>query len=413
MGVRRRTWLRWGAVVVVAALVCGGAWWIWGRPTAAAEPAATTRTVEASLTTMEKTVTGTGTLTPAVNEGVSFAVPGTVLSVDVEVGDTVTEGQQLATVDTLQLNADMLSAKAALAQAQARLSDAQDDDDGSAAASAQMDAASAQVDVASKAYGVAQADLADATLVSPVAGVVSSVTLEVGDVVGSSNASAGGSGSSASGAGSGSGSSSTSSAQFVVVGPDDWRVDTTVDEADVARVEVGDQVEMTSDNLTDTLYGVVSAIGLVSTSTSGVASFPVTVDVTDPGEALHDGVGVDVSIIYERRTDVLTVPALAVTRGEDGGSTVTTVADDGTQQQVTVETGETSGSLVEITSGLAEGDQVLVQVVTRTGSQGGQQGQNGGDGFPGGQFPGGEFPSGEFPGGQFPGGGQGGGQRNG
>ena len=194
-------------------------------------------------------------------------------------------------------------------------------------------------------------------------------------------------------------------------------MDTTVDEADVARVEVGDQVEMTSDNLTDTLYGVVSAIGLVSTSTSGVASFPVTVDVTDPGEALHDGVGVDVSIVYERRTDVLTVPALAVTRGEDGGSTVTTVADDGTQQQVTVETGETSGSLVEITSGLAEGDQVLVQVVTRTGSQGGQQGQNGGDGFPGGQFPGGEFPSGEFPGGQFPGsgqgGGQGGGQRNG
>ncbi len=52
---------------------------------------------------------------------------------------------------------------------------------------------------------------------------------------------------------------------------------------------------------------------------------------------------VDVEIIYERRTDVLTVPALAVTRADDGTSQVTKVADDGTTQTVTVETGETSG----------------------------------------------------------------------
>ncbi len=55
---------------------------------------------------------------------------------------------------------------------------------------------------------------------------------------------------------------------------------TSVDESDVALIEVGDQVEMTSDDLTETLFGVVGEIGLVSSTSTGVASFPVTVDVT-------------------------------------------------------------------------------------------------------------------------------------
>jgi macrolide-specific efflux system membrane fusion protein len=155
---------------------------------------------------------------------------------------------------------------------------------------------------------------------------------------------------------------------------------------------------MTSDDLADTLYGTVASVGLVSTSTSGVAAYPVVVDVTGDTTTLHDGTSVDVSIIYERRTDVLTVPALAVTTA-DGASTVTVQADDGTQKKVTVTTGETSGNLVEITDGLAEGDAVVLQTFQAgTGNrQGGQNGQTG-------QLPGGDFPGGFPGGGDFQGG---------
>lgn len=416
---RRRWVLRGAAAVVVVALLVGGAWWIWWREPSSAQAAEqpTTQTVQASLTTLEKTVTGTGTLTPTVNEEVSFAVSGTVTAVKVAAGDTVTAGQTLATVDTLQLDADVLSANATLAEAQARLADAEDADDGTDVAQAQVDAAAAQVDVAQAAYDEAEDALAGARLTAPAAGLITTVDLEVGDVVtGTSSGSSGSSGTGGltgggtGGATGGTGTTSTSTAQFVVVGTDAWEVTTTVDESDVALLEVGDQVEMTSDDLTGTLYGTVAEIGLVSSSTGSVAQYPVTVDVTQPEETLHDGVSVDVEIVYERRTDVLTVPALAVTRAEDGTSQVTRVDDDGTTQTVTVETGETSGSTVEITSGLAEGDSVQIQTFARggNGSDDPQQGQLPG-GFGDGQMP--QVPEGGFPEGF--GGVPGGGQRNG
>ena len=56
------------------------------------------------------------------------------------------------------------------------------------------------------------------------------------------------------------------------------------------------------------VFGTISAIGLLSTSDSGVAAYPVTVAVTGDQEGLHDGVTADVELVYERRTDVLTVP---------------------------------------------------------------------------------------------------------
>ncbi len=412
----RRRWVRVSVSAgAVVALLAGGAWWIWWRDAGPAEAdEATTQTVQASLTTMEKSVTGTGTLTPTVNESVSFAVSGTVTSVAVAVGDTVTEGQELATVDTLELNADLLDAKATLVSAQATLANAEDDDDGSDVAQAQVDAAAAQVDVAQARYDDAAEAMDDATLVAPAAGLVTSVDLEVGDVVTGSGSSSGGGGSTGGASGGAGGTTSTStasSAQFVIVGTQAWEVTTSVDESDVALVEVGDQVEMTSDDLTETLYGVVTEVGLVSSSTTSVASFPVTIDVTLPDQTLHDGVSVDVEIIYERRTDVLTVPSLAVTRADDGTSQVTKAGDDGATQTVTVETGASSGTVVEITSGLSEGDSVVVQVAPAGrgngtgGGTGGEQGQFPGSGGSDGQMP--------LPPEGFDFGGAGGGPRNG
>lgn len=420
---RTRPWARVVAGIVVLAVVATGAWWLWWRdPTSAQAQGPTTRTVEASLTTMQKTVTGTGTLEPTVDEDVSFAVSGTVTKVYVAAGDTVKKGQKLAAVDTMNLDADVLDAKSTLAQAQAKLDDLDDAADGSDSSDAQIAAAQAQVDVAQSAVDDAKDAVDDAVLKAPVAGLVTTADLEVGDVVSgsgsssSSSSSSGGGASAGGGQGSGqttsSSTSSSSTAPFVIVGTGAWQVETTVSESDVANVAAGDQVELTSDDLTDTLYGTVSSVGLVSTSTSGVASYPVVVEITGDTTKLHDGTSVDVSIIYERRTDVLTVPALAVTTSGDT-STVTTQATDGTQKKVTVKTGETSGNLVEITSGLSEGDAVVLQTFTAGGGNSGQQGQRGEGGQGGyGGFGGGELPGGgDFQGG--PGGGQGGGYQGG
>ena len=382
------------AAVVVAVLVlagaCTGIWWFVVRDeaSAATAPDATTTTVAASLSTMEKSVSSSGTLAPTVSESVSFAVSGTVTTVQVAAGDTVTQGQVLATVDTLELNANLLSAKADLATAQATLANLRDADDDSAAADAQIEAAAARVDVAQAAVTAAEESLADATLTAPAAGLVTSVGIEVGDRVGSS-----------SGGGMIGAASETSSAAFTIVGTDSYEVELSVGDSQIALITVGAQVELTSDDLDGTVFGVVRSIGLMSTAT-GAAAYPVMVDVTGDTSSLHDGIAVDAEIIYERRTDVLTVPSAAITTNADGTTTVTKVAADGSTQVVVVTTGETSGTSTEILDGLAEGDQV--QVTTYARGSGDQQ--QGGFQFPDGEFPGGDFPGGEFPGGSFPGG---------
>jgi macrolide-specific efflux system membrane fusion protein len=357
-----------------------GVWWFVGRDSAGAATAdSTTTNVAASLTTMEKSVTSSGTLTPTVQESVSFAVGGTVTAVAVGAGDTVTEGQVLATVDTLQLDADLLSARADLATAQADLADLEADDDGSDAAQAQIDAAAARIAVAQAAVTAAEEAMAGATLVAPAAGLVTSLDLEVGQRV----------------AGSGGGGGTTSDgAQVTIVGTGAYEVSLSVGDSDVALVAVGNQVELTSDDLDGTVFGVVRSIGLLSTAT-GVAAYPVVVDVTGDTSALHDGIAVDASIIYERRTDVLTVPSAAITTNDDGTTTVTKVEADGTTSTVAVTTAETSGSVTEIVEGLAEGDEVQVVTYARSAGEDTQQGQLPG----GGQFPGGVFPGGEVPGG--------------
>jgi macrolide-specific efflux system membrane fusion protein len=399
---RTRPWVRVVAVVLLVGVAGTGVYWFGFREeqAQAAVPEQTSTAVAASLSTIEQSVTASGTLTPAVQQDVSFAVTGTVTSVDVAAGDTVAAGQQLATVDTLDLNAALLQAKAELASAQASLSDAQDEADGTDASDAQVAAASAQVDVAQAAVDDAQADLAGATLTAPVAGLLTEVNLEVGDAVTGSGGSSGSSGTggtsgAASGATGSTGTTTTSTAQFVIVGTDAWQVSVTVGESDVALVAVGDQVEITTDDATEPIYGTVAEIGLLSTSTSGTAAYPVVVDVTGSPEGLHDGESADVAIIYERRTDVLTVPSAAVST-VDGQTVVTQEGADGDTVTTAVSVGETSGNVVEITDGLAEGDEVLVTTFTPRASGTSQDGEDA-------QVPGGmtgerpDFTGGEMP----------------
>src|SRR5665648_504859 len=354
-------------LVGVTALVvgAGGVYWFGLRDDAAAvqTPEVTSQVVAASLTTLEKSVVASGTFTPTVQEEVSFEASGTVTSVAVAAGQTVTAGQTLATIDTLTLNADLLSAEATLA-------DSEDADDGSDASEAQIAANAAQVDVAQAAVDVAAEAMAGATLVAPVDGLLTDVNLAVGQaVIGSGSSS--GSGTATPGASTQDGATTTtSSAQFVVVGTESWQIDVTVDDADVDLIAVGDQAEITIEDVTDMVFGTVTEIGLISTSTSGVAAYPVTSMLTGQPDGVYDGVSGDVAIVYERRTDVLTVPSAAV-RTVDGGSVVTQAGADGKEITTSVTVGETVGDLTEITAGLVEGDEVLVAVVTQTSQDAG------------------------------------------
>lgn len=419
--ISKRAWIVIGAGLVA---VVGAGVWVFGFILPGQQPAEAetiTQTATASLETLEQSVEASGTLAPASTTELSFEAAGTVTTVSAAAGDIVAAGQTLATIDTLQLDAQLLSAQADLAQAQADLAELEDADDDSTASEAKIAAAEAAVEVAQAAVDEADAARSDATLTAPIAGLVTSVGIEVGDVTSAS----GGSGSSSSSSGSpstgssGTGTSSssattTATTAFTIVSTDSWTVDVTVGEADADLIAAGNQVELATDD-GDSFFGTVSEVGVLPSTTSGTAAYPVTIAVTGSPEGLYDGISVTAQIIYERRSEVLTVPAAAVTTA-DGTSTVTLVADDGSQTETVVEVGETADSLTEILSGLSEGDEVLVASFTpgegNAGQGGEQTGQFPSDGtFPSGDFSGGEggFPSdGQFPGGasggQAPGG---------
>jgi macrolide-specific efflux system membrane fusion protein len=168
----------------------------------------------------------------------------------------------------------------------------------------------------------------------------------------------------------------------------------------LALLEVGGQAEITVDGVSDEVFGVISSLGRVASTSAGSAAFPVVVEVTGQPEGLYDGLSATVELIYERRADVLTVPIGAV-QTADGVTYVDKVVDSAVVK-TEVAIGETSGSLVEITSGLAEGDVVQVAVAASTGDSDSGGGQTEWQ-FPGGDMGGPMGPMGGF-------GGQGGGQ---
>jgi len=201
-----------------------------------------------------------------------------------------------------------------------------------------------------------------------------------------------------------------------------------VDELDISQVEKGQTVSITADALSgETFSGTVTNVSKVGTSSNGVTSYPVEVTIAEYGDLLP-GMNVNATIVVESRTNVLIIPSSALVRGnwvcvKDDGSTGTTSndsADTGgtgtnaigntatdttatgigqTQKQgafgapndapagftyVQVVTGLSDDDKVEITSGLKEGDIVIVVEEVTTSVQGmimmggGMQGGGGG-----------------------------------
>lgn len=170
--------------------------------------------------------------------------------------------------------------------------------------------------------------------------------------------------------------------------------------SDLPQLKAGLQATITPTGATQPIFGTVSSVGVVASSTSsGAAQFPVTIAITGTPPGLYAGTTAAVAITVKQLSDVLTVPTAAVSTQD--GATVVTVTKDGQSASRPVTIGQVFGGTTQIVSGLSEGDEVVVTGVsgvragTGTGQSGtGQSGQSGsgrtgqGGGFGGGPGPG-------------------------
>jgi macrolide-specific efflux system membrane fusion protein len=366
------------AVVLIGGSVAG--YLLTGNSPANAQDGLVSRLVSATIGTVRESVTATGTLTPADEEDVSFTSAARITSVRVAVGDKVHKGDPLGTIDDVSLTATLAEARSTLASARATLSD---DHASGSATSAQLSADRAGVATARRAVTAARDAVKDATLRSPITGTVAEVNVAKGDQAAGSSAAA-------------SDSSSDTSGDFVVVGMKKWTVSASVDDTEVGHIAAGQQARITTDNVSGTVFGIVSSVSVLSSSsdTGSAATYPVEITVTGAPHGLHDGASASVEIVYRQVSNVLTVPSAAVHRSSDGSSFVY-LSSDGKKVKRTVTLGLSAGGTTQIKSGLKSGDQVYLEI--DTGPQSNDSSTGNGSLVQNGQLPNGVVP-GEAPG---------------
>ncbi len=191
----------------------------------------------------------------------------------------------------------------------------------------------------------AKAALDDLTLTSPVTGVVTAVTGAVGQSTGAATSAASG--------GSGAASATGSSSAFVTISSlAKMQVAATFDEADAARLEVGQAATVTFPAVDDvTAEATVTALDPVGSTSGSVVTFGATITLDAVPDGVRRGQTASVTVTTESATDVVAVSsqAVEVSTTADGVTTgsVTVQATDGSTSVRTVEIGVQGDSLRE------------------------------------------------------------------
>lgn len=204
---------------------------------------------------------------------------------------------------------------------------------GATSSAARITLDTAAVSAAQVALAQAEQNLASVTLTAPIAGTVATIPWITG------------------------GSASASDALVILgTGPVDVTVD--VPSSSIRSIVVGLPATVRVDGGTTTAEGAVTSIGLLpASSSSSTTSYPVVVRV--PAEAgLVDGSAAAVSIVVKTVKGVLTIPNSAL-----HGSTVDVLAK-GAVSSVRVQAGAVGALVTEVTSGLKEGQTVVLADLT-------------------------------------------------
>ena len=254
-----------------------------------------------------------------------------------------------AQLDELQAGADAdqvraAQANVATAAAQRDATQAQLDLLLAGATQEEIETSQASVDDARAALESANLRLEKATLTAPIAGTVTSLDVQSGEIANAN--------------------------QSVVVLSDlaTLEIEVNLDETDVARVAVGQEAQVSVDAFPGVeMAGSVTYVAPVAQSESGIVLYPITVELIPSDLPTLAGMTADVSIVTMSQEDALIVPLRAI-KTENGHAYVDRLDGD-RSEQVEVALGLMTDTDIEITDGLSEGDVVVVVASTQGSNQ--------------------------------------------
>jgi len=202
----------------------------------------------------------------------------------------------------------------------------------------QSDLASVRSQLTSAAITVDRANynMSQATLVSPIDGVVSALNYKQGDIILDT---------------------STTKTVATILNSDTLYIEVNVEEADISKLKVGDKASVTFDALDGVnLTGEISFISLTSTTnTNGIVTYLVRVLLTNASkDQVREGMTASLDFITSEAPNVLAVPVQAVRN--IGGKPSVIMLDNSVRNVVT---GFTDGQSVEVISGLTAGEVIV------------------------------------------------------
>ena len=223
-------------------------------------------------------------------------------------------------------------------------------------------------------------DQAGAVLLAPFDGVVGTITMNVGEPSGTGS--------------------------VILIDPKAMQLNATAQEADVAKLKVGQNVALTFDAFQgQAVTGRVASIAPAADVVQGVSSYAVVVEVLQQQAAragaasldLKAGMAGTAAVEIQRIENVLAVPSRAVKR-QGRAQVVQVLGADGKEETRTIRTGASDGTYSQVLDGLQEGEQVVLPsaATTTTTSGTAAAGTGAGGGVPGGfgPPPGGAAPAG-------------------
>ena len=337
-------------------------------------------------TTIQNSITATGTIEPVTSVTVGTQVSGIVAHLYVDYNSEVRRGQVIAELDKTNLLSELNTAKANLNSVQSALNYQSSnfnryktlfekglvsaDEFESARLSYQQ--ANQQVAQARENVKRAQTNLGYATITSPIDGIVLSKSVEEGQTV----------------------AASFSTPELFTIAQDltNMQVIADIDEADIGGVKAGQRVSFSVDAFPDdTFQGTVKQVRQQATTESNVVTYEVVISAPNNDLKLKPGLTANVTIFTLEKSDVLAVPSKALRfmpneafltpeqKIEDcQGDTKLWTQEGNTFKAHKVSTGITNGVLTEILGGISEGAEVLTDFNMTGGNeaQGEQQASN-------------------------------------
>jgi len=252
---------------------------------------------------------------------------------------SLTSAEQKISSTEIDNQTNINAAQSNFETAEAALKKAQDELAAEQAGPRQVDIDLAQAEVRQAQANLRQSQekINKAILRAPLAGIITAVDKEQGEIA------------------------QANSTIVSMIGSGNFQIEANVSETEIAKVNIGDIIEMTLDALgpDEEFPGRLIKIDPAETVVSGVIYYKVTSVFEVEDERIKSGMTVNLDIQTDKKENVLSLPYYLIK--EKNGQKYVFVLEDEEIKEKVIKTGLEGETGVEIIEGLAEGESVVVE----------------------------------------------------